>query len=70
MDDMGRIVLPVELRRRMGLDETTPIEIFAQGERIILEKQRNACIFCGAQKDLSEFKSRLICPVCRAELQK
>lgn len=68
LDDMGRIVLPVELRRRMNLDDGTPVEIFTEGERIILQKHRDVCVFCGGEKDLSDFKGRSVCNTCRAQL--
>lgn len=68
LDDMGRIVLPIELRRRMNLEEGTPLEIFTQGEQIILQKHTEACVFCGNRKDLVPFRGRWICSSCREEV--
>lgn len=68
LDDMGRIVLPVELRRRMKLEDGTAVEIFAEGERIILQRHTDSCVFCGSEKGLTEFKGRRLCAACRTEL--
>lgn len=68
LDDMGRIVLPVELRRRMNLEEGTPLEIFAQGDQIILQKHMEACVFCGNRKELAPFRGKWICKNCREEV--
>ncbi|MEG0804210.1 MAG: AbrB/MazE/SpoVT family DNA-binding domain-containing protein [Pygmaiobacter sp.] len=69
LDDMGRIVLPVELRRKMNLSDGTALEIFTEGERIILQKQINACAFCGTETDLQQFKNQNVCANCRKELK-
>lgn len=46
VDELGRIVLPIELRRTLGIEEKDRIEIFVDGESIILRKYQPACIFC------------------------
>ena len=47
VDDLGRIVLPVEVRRAMGIQVGTELEILVENRRIVLEKMENCCIFCG-----------------------
>lgn len=46
MDQLGRIVLPMELRRVLGIEVKDPIEIFVEEDKIILQKYRPACNFC------------------------
>ena len=46
VDSLGRIVLPIELRRTLGIGELDPLEIFVDGEKIILRKYEPACTFC------------------------
>ena len=68
VDDLGRIVLPIELRRTLDIHERDSIEIFVDGNQIVLKKYSPACIFCGEAEDVREFKGKLICPKCIAEL--
>lgn len=64
VDELGRIVLPIELRRTLGIEEKDRIEIFVDGESIILRKYQPACIFCDNAKDLINYKGKNICPDC------
>lgn len=64
VDELGRIVLPVELRRTLGIEEKDRIEIFVDGESIILRKYQPACIFCDNAKDIINYKGKNICPDC------
>lgn len=63
-DELGRIVIPVELRNKFGIAEKDPIEIFVEGSLIILKKHEPNCVFCGKSKELSEYKDKLICRKC------
>ena len=63
-DELGRIVLPIELRRTLGIEEKDRIEIFVDGESIILRKYQPACIFCDNAKDIINYKGKNICPDC------
>ena len=69
LDDMGRIVLPVELRRKMMLTDGSAVEIYTEGNRIILEKHKDVCIFCGAEKELTLFRGHNICADCKERLR-
>lgn len=64
VDELGRIVLPIELRRTFGIEEKDRIEIFVDGESIILRKYQPACIFCDNAKDIINYKGKNICPDC------
>ena len=64
VDELGRIVLPIELRRTLGIEEKDRIEIFVEGESVILRKFQPTCIFCDNAKDLILYKGKNICPDC------
>lgn len=64
VDELGRIVLPIELRRTLGIEEKDRIEIFVGGESIILRKYQPACIFCDNARDIINYKGKNICPEC------
>lgn len=64
VDELGRIVLPIDLRRTLGIEEKDRIEIFVDGESIILRKYQPACIFCDNAKDIINYKGKNICPDC------
>ncbi|MHB8063382.1 MAG: AbrB/MazE/SpoVT family DNA-binding domain-containing protein [Ruminiclostridium sp.] len=69
VDELGRVVLPVELRRTFGIEEKDPLEIYVDGETIILKKYESACIFCENAKDVQAYKGKNICQSCRKELR-
>lgn len=64
VDDLGRIVIPMELRRTLGINVKDPLSISVEGGRIILEKHRDSCAICGSTEDVSEIKSRPVCADC------
>lgn len=70
VDDLGRVVIPIELRRNLSIAERDPLEIFVEGEQIILKKYEPACIFCGNARDIVNYKDKNICKKCLAELKK
>jgi len=69
LDTLGRIVIPVELKRTLNIENRDSIEIFTEGDTIILRKYEPACIFCRNAKDVSNYKGKNICSVCRSELR-
>ncbi|GAB4287216.1 MAG: AbrB/MazE/SpoVT family DNA-binding domain-containing protein [Coriobacteriia bacterium] len=69
VDDLGRIVIPMELRRTLGINVKDPMSITVEGERIILEKFHEACAICGSQEDIREFKDRPLCEGCIKEIK-
>ncbi|KGO13805.1 AbrB family transcriptional regulator [Clostridium botulinum] len=71
IDSLGRIVLPKELRKALNIkDNETPLEIYTEGEEIILKKYEPACIFCGEASEVINFKGKNICKICLKELGK
>ena len=68
LDELGRIVLPIELRRNLELEVKDPVEIFVEGDSIILKKYAATCVFCGKSKDLTDFAGKQVCKTCAAEL--
>lgn len=68
VDELGRVVIPIELRNKFGIAEKDPIEIFVDGSNIILKKFEPNCIFCGNSKKLSEYKDKLVCEKCLIKL--
>lgn len=69
VDELGRIVLPIELRRTLDIAEKDPLEILVEDSDIVLRKYRPDCVFCGARGELTEFKGKRICPACRTALR-
>ena len=64
IDHLGRVVLPIELRRSFDLMEHDRVEICVEEDRIILKKFEPNCILCGGTKDLTEFRGKLLCRKC------
>ena len=70
VDELGRIVLPIELRRTLDIGEKDALEIFAEGEQIILKKYQPTCIFCGEANGVINYKGKQICKSCIKEINK
>lgn len=70
VDELGRVVLPIELRRTLDIAEKDALEIYVDGATIILKKYEPACIFCANAKDVAVYKGKNICPDCMRELKK
>ena len=70
VDEMGRIVLPAELRRSLELETGTPLEILTDGNSIVLRKSAHQCAFCGTnnEEELSPYRGKYICDQCRRDL--
>lgn len=68
VDELGRIVLPIEMRRTLDIAERDALEIYVEGSSVILKKYKPSCIFCDATKDVTHFKGKNVCPKCINEL--
>ena len=68
VDDLGRIVLPIELRRTLDISERDELEIYMENDRIILQKFEPACIFCGSAKSLVRYRRKNVCQDCVKKL--
>ncbi len=69
MDSLGRIVLPIELRRTLDIAQKDSLEIYVEGNQIILKKYEPTCIFCENSRDIVIFKGKNVCPNCLKELK-
>lgn len=70
VDELGRIVLPIELRRTLGIEERDALEIYVEGNTVILRKYQPSCVFCDSADDVVSFKGRNICRKCLKEMGK
>ena len=70
IDELGRIVLPSELRKKLDLKDKDSIEFFLDGSSVILRKFSPNCTFCGSSKDLASYNNKLVCNKCINELTK
>ena len=68
VDELGRIVIPKEMRKALDIDQKDPIEITVEGTNIVLHKYENRCVFCGAIKPSLKYNGKLICSKCLKEL--
>ncbi|SFS65952.1 AbrB/MazE/SpoVT family DNA-binding domain-containing protein [Marininema halotolerans] len=68
VDELGRIVLPVELRRTMDIDVRDPLEIYVDGTNVILKKYSPSCIFCGQVEKVMQYRQKNVCEDCLYEL--
>jgi len=68
VDELGRVVLPIELRRNLDIQEKDALEIFVDNEKIILKKYQPADIFSGSMEDLIEYKGKKISKATIIEL--
>lgn len=68
VDELGRIVLPIELRRTLDIAEKDPLEIYVDGGAIILKKYKPCCVFCDSPKNVTVFRGQNICSKCLREL--
>ena len=69
VDELGRIVLPIELRRTLDISERDALEIYVDGASIVLKKYQPACIFCDDARDVTSYKGKNICANCLKELR-
>jgi AbrB family transcriptional regulator, transcriptional pleiotropic regulator of transition state genes len=70
VDELGRIVVPIELRRTLDIEIKDALEIFTEADTIILKKYEPACVFCGESRDVHDYKGKKICPGCMGEMRK
>ena len=68
VDELGRVVLPIELRRTLDIEVKDSLEIYVDGPQIILKKYEPNCVFCGNTKSLISYKDKLVCSKCAEKL--
>ena len=64
LDSLGRVVLPIELRRSLDISHKDSLEIFIEGDTVMLRKYRPECMFCDEAKNIISFHGKNICPAC------
>jgi transcriptional pleiotropic regulator of transition state genes len=69
VDELGRVVLPVELRKTFDIKKEDPLEIYVDGDSIILKKYEPACIFCGDAKNTKRIHEKIVCANCIEEMK-
>lgn len=70
MNELGRVVIPIEIRNQFDIVEKDPIEIYVDGSSIVLKKFEPNCIFCGSTKNLLTYNDKLICKNCSTKIGK
>ncbi len=68
IDELGRVVLPIELRRSLDIGEKDALEIYVSNDTIVLKKHQTSCIFCNGSKDIGFYKGKNICRLCMESL--
>lgn len=70
VDELGRVVLPIELRRTLNIAERDALEIYVDGNAVVLRKYGPTCVFCGDGKNVTAFRGKNVCAACLRELTK
>lgn len=70
VDELGRVVLPISIRHNLGIAERDPLEIFVEGDRIILQKYQPMCVFCHEGENIVYFKDKRVCTKCLEEIKR
>ena len=68
VDELGRVVIPIEIRNQFNIAEKDPIEIYVDGSSIVLKKYEPNCIFCGNTENLISYNDKLICEECSEKI--
>lgn len=68
VDSLGRIVLPIELRRVLDIDKDAALEVYVDNDSIVLRKYQPACVFCGNDDRIAQYQGRNICAACRRQI--
>lgn len=69
LDALGRVVIPIEMRRNLNIENRDSVEIYADNDSIIIKKAGESCVFCGCAENLLTFKDRCVCSECLAQLK-
>lgn len=68
IDDLGRVVIPVEMRRVLDMGEREALSISLENNAIVVRRAHAGCVFCGSGKDVVDFRGKLVCPRCARQL--
>ncbi len=64
VDELGRIVVPIELRRSLGIGDRDAVEMFMEDNSIVIRKHQPSCVFCGSTEGILEYKQKVVCKNC------
>ena len=70
VDELGRIVLPIEVRRTLDIAERDELEIYLDDDKVVLKKYEPSCIFCSSSRDLVSYRGRNVCMDCIEKMNK
>ena len=70
VDPLGRVVIPVELRRSLGIKTDDLMEIYLDGGKIVLQKCEPKCVFCGSEENVVSVQGKSVCRSCLDEMKK
>lgn len=69
IDELGRFVIPMEMRNKLSISNNDSLEIYVEGTSIILRKYQPDCVFCGSSKNVVEYKGKNVCEKCLNEMK-
>lgn len=69
IDELGRIVIPIDIRRKLGVNNGESLEISLQNDTVILKKHHESCIFCFGSENLVPFEGKMVCSKCIDKLK-
>ena len=69
IDELGRFVIPMEMRNKLDISNNDSLEIYVEGTSIILRKYQPDCVFCGSSKNVVEYKWKNVCEKCLSEMK-
>ena len=69
IDELGRFVIPMEMRNKLDISNSDSLEIYVEGTSIILKKYQPDCVFCGSSKNITQYKDKNVCEKCINELK-
>ncbi len=70
IDELGRFVIPMEMRNKLDISNNDSLEIYVEGTSIILKKHQPDCVFCVSSKNVINYKGKNVCEKCLNEMKK
>ena len=68
IDELGRLVVPKDIRKKLDLAAGDEVELYTDGDTVIIKKALNRCVFCNSAENLTQYKGRFLCEACKKEL--
>ncbi len=69
IDELGRFVIPMEMRNKLDISSNDSLEIYVEGSTIMLKKYQPDCVFCGSSKNVTPYKGKNVCEKCLNEMK-